>query len=199
MFHMGATTARAGGTFRPVILADHGHIDNGVDGRDQGAAKGGRKVFEVKRLDFPVQKIHPASSFTQKSWIKSGRFSPCLYPAHHFQRMICPPCKRYYCNMPWRCVKLNFAGKRLKGRVFPGNAQVALWLGQKCEGGNARKARKPGAVTRTPARNIRPQSGGAKGQRRRKTWQMRSGIRRALQQAGTEEKRAETAKVVANA
>lgn len=68
--------------------------------------------------------------------------------------MICPPCKRYYCNMPWRCVKLNFAGKRLKGRVFPGNAQVALWLGQKCEGGNARKARKPGAVTRTPACDI---------------------------------------------
>lgn len=38
--------------FRPVVLAHHGHIHNGVDGSNQGAAEGGRQILEIEGFDF---------------------------------------------------------------------------------------------------------------------------------------------------
>ena len=37
---------------RPLILADHRHIDHAVDARNQRAAKGGGEVFEIQGFDF---------------------------------------------------------------------------------------------------------------------------------------------------
>ena len=40
---------------RPVVLAHHGHVHNGVDGGDQRAAEGGGQILEVKGFDLAVQ------------------------------------------------------------------------------------------------------------------------------------------------
>ena len=50
---------------RPLILPHHGSVHHAVDGRDQGAAKGGGEVFEVNRSDPIRQKIHRMTSIFQ--------------------------------------------------------------------------------------------------------------------------------------
>ena len=49
-------------TRRPLILPHHGSVYHAVDGRDQGAAKGGGEVFEVDRSDLIRQEIHKMAS-----------------------------------------------------------------------------------------------------------------------------------------
>ncbi len=46
--------SQGGRSFRAVVLADHGHIDNGIDRRDQGAAKGRSQIFKIYFFDIVV-------------------------------------------------------------------------------------------------------------------------------------------------
>ena len=84
---------------RPLILPHHGGVYYAVDGRDQDAAKGG-EVFEVDRSDLIRQEIAREDCLAgsicrvQKGLDKYRRLSLLPYPAHHFQRMICPPSKQ---------------------------------------------------------------------------------------------------------
>ena len=99
IFQMGATTARGGGAVRSVVLPDHRHIDDRIDGGNQRAAKRGGEIVQIELSDPALQQIHGVHTpfhppytmpflageprIQQKSRIKGRVFQPVLYPAHH--------------------------------------------------------------------------------------------------------------------
>ena len=45
-------------TARPLVLPDHGHVDNPVNGADQRTAKRRGQVLKIQIFDLSLQKIH---------------------------------------------------------------------------------------------------------------------------------------------
>ena len=68
-------------TVRPLILADHRHVHNAVNTRDERAAERRQKVFAVDRAHIVPEQIHGHPPRKRKKPDKEQTFQPAPYPA----------------------------------------------------------------------------------------------------------------------
>ena len=68
-------------TVRPLILADHRHVHNAVNTRDERAAERRQKVFAVARTHIVPEQIHGHPPRKRKKPDKEQTFQSAPYPA----------------------------------------------------------------------------------------------------------------------
>lgn len=77
---------QSGGALRALVLSHHGHVHHGVDGADEGAAKGRSQIPPIQPPHILPQKIHTFSSpFSEKkSRIRKQASQPVLLSGSSF-------------------------------------------------------------------------------------------------------------------
>ena len=68
-------------TVRPLILADHRHVHNAVNTRDERAAERRQKVFALDRAHIVPEQIHGHPPRKRKKPDKEQTFQSAPYPA----------------------------------------------------------------------------------------------------------------------